>query len=71
MKFEEALARLDEIVAEMESGKAELDSLLALFEEGVSLVKFCNASLDGAERKVRLVKETGEEVPFPEKAEEK
>lgn len=68
MKFEEALARLEEIIAEMENGTAQLDSLLALFEEGVGLVKFCNAALDTAERKVTLVKETGEEVPFPEKA---
>lgn len=67
--FEENLARLEEIVAEMEGGTAELDKLLSLFEEGVSLVKACSASLDKAEQKVKLVKEIGE-VDFTSKTEE-
>ena len=41
MTFESALSRLEEIVRAMESGSAALDSSLALFEEGVGLVKFC------------------------------
>lgn len=41
MSFEEALARLEEIVGEMDSGKAELDKLLELFEEGTTLVRKC------------------------------
>ena len=64
MSFEEALARLEEIVEEMESGKAALDDLLALFEEGVSLVKLCNSKLDSAERKIKLVKGNEEEIAF-------
>ena len=62
--FEEALMRLDEIVSEMDSGKAELDKLLSLFEEGTALVKQCKKELDSAERKVKLVKEAGE-TNFP------
>ena len=64
MSFEEALARLEEIVEEMESGKAALDDMLALFEEGVSLVKLCNSKLDSAERKIKLVKGNEEEIAF-------
>ena len=48
--FEEALMRLDEIVSEMDSGKAELDKLLSLFEEGTALVQQCKKELDSAER---------------------
>ena len=70
MSFEEALSRLEEIVEEMESGKAELDGLLALFEEGVSLVKLCSSKLDSAERKIKIVKENSEEIPFDEATEE-
>ncbi|MBQ9510124.1 MAG: exodeoxyribonuclease VII small subunit [Clostridia bacterium] len=70
MSFEEALARLDEIVGSMENGKAELDELLSLFEEGVSLVKLCNSKLNSAERKIKLVKANGDEVPFENTAEE-
>ncbi len=58
--FEEALARLDEIVSEMDSGKAELDRLLSLFEEGTALVRQCRKELDLAERKIKLVTEDGE-----------
>lgn len=62
--FEEALMRLDEIVSEMDSGKAELDKLLSLFEEGTALVQQCKKELDSAERKVKLVTEVGE-TNFP------
>ena len=55
MTFEEALARLEEIVRALESGSAPLDESLALFEEGVGLVKLCNARLDTAEQKVKLL----------------
>ena len=51
--FEAALARLEEIVKQMESGTAPLDKSLALFEEGVKLVKFCTSELDTAEQKVK------------------
>lgn len=53
--FEESLARLEEIVRLLESGNAPLDSSLALFEEGVSLVRDCGALLDQAEQKVTLL----------------
>ncbi|MBQ0010402.1 MAG: exodeoxyribonuclease VII small subunit [Ruminococcus sp.] len=66
--FEEALARLDEIVRQMETGSARLDESLALFEEGVGLVKFCTGELDRAEQNVKIVQqgEHGEptEKPF-------
>ncbi|MBQ4193473.1 MAG: exodeoxyribonuclease VII small subunit [Clostridia bacterium] len=55
MTFEAAIARLEEIVRALESGSAPLDESLTLFEEGVSLVKLCNARLDTAEQKVKLL----------------
>lgn len=66
--FEEAVKRLEEIVRMLEGGTAPLDESLLLFEEGVSLVKFCNEKLDGAEQKVKMLTFTpdggAEEVPF-------
>lgn len=53
--FEEAMSRLEEIVRALESGAAGLDDSLSLFEEGISLVKLCNAKLEGAEQKVKLL----------------
>ena len=55
MTFEVAIARLEEIVRALESGNAPLDESLALFEEGVALVKLCNSRLDGAEQKVKML----------------
>lgn len=53
--FEEAMARLEEIVRSLEGGTAGLDDSLGLFEEGIALVKLCNAKLEGAEQKVKLL----------------
>ena len=55
MTFEAAIARLEEMVRTLESGSAPLDESLTLFEEGDSLVKLCNARLDTAEQKVKLL----------------
>lgn len=55
MTFETAIARLEEIVRMLESGNAPLDKSLAMFEEGVSLVKLCNSRLDNAEQKVKML----------------
>ena len=52
MSFEEAVARLDKIVRDLENGKAPLSDSLALFEEGVSLVRQCSEELDVAEKKI-------------------
>lgn len=53
--FEEAMVRLEEIVRSLEGGTAGLDDSLGLFEEGIALVKLCNAKLEGAEQKVKIL----------------
>lgn len=55
LAFEEALARLEEIVRALDGGAAPLDESLALFEEGVKLVKLCSGKLDAAEQKVKIL----------------
>ena len=50
--FEEKMARLEEIVARLEKGDAQLSDSLALFEEGTGLVAACRAELDRAEQQV-------------------
>lgn len=52
MSFEEAVARLDKIVRDLENGKAPLSDSLALFEEGVALVRQCTEELDAAEKRI-------------------
>jgi exodeoxyribonuclease VII small subunit len=53
--FEEALAELEKIVAELESGKLGLSDALARYEEGVRHLKGCQQQLESAERRVELL----------------
>ena len=50
--FEENMARLEEIVALLEKGDAQLSQSLSLFEEGTKLIAACSKELDQAEQKV-------------------
>lgn len=54
-KFEDSLARLEEIVKELESGDLSLDLSLKLFEEGIKLSRICNKRLEEAERRVEIL----------------
>ena len=47
--FEENMARLEEIVALLEKGDAQLSQSLSLFEEGTKLAAACRTELDKAE----------------------
>ena len=53
--FEDAMARLDTIVAKLEEDKLPLEEMLARYEEGVALARFCGEKLEAAEQKVRLI----------------
>ncbi len=55
LKFEDALARLETIVAELEKGDLPLDDSLKIFEEGIKLSKTCLKMLDDTERKVEIM----------------
>ena len=51
-KFEDAMDKLETIVREMEAGQMPLDSALKSFEEGIRLIRFCQAKLDDTQRRV-------------------
>jgi exodeoxyribonuclease VII small subunit len=55
LTFEEAIARLERIVAELESGSFSLEDSLAKFEEGIRLGNTCREFLDRAELRVRTL----------------
>jgi exodeoxyribonuclease VII small subunit len=73
-KFEAAMARLEEIVQELETGDLPLEQSLKLFEEGIKLSRLCTKRLDDAERKVEILlkDKNGAMVaqPFDEQEEE-
>ncbi|MBP3936953.1 MAG: exodeoxyribonuclease VII small subunit [Clostridia bacterium] len=58
LTFEQAMTRLEQIVAKLESGKCSLDESIRLFEEGTRLTGFCRQSLDTAEQKIRRLTDT-------------
>lgn len=51
--FEEALKKLEAIVASMESDDLPLETLIARFEEGTRLSQICQAKLAEAELKIQ------------------
>ena len=73
-KFEEALQKLEAIVAKMEEGDLPLEEALKAFEEGVRLAKFCTSKLDEAERKVeKLIRDQAGKIqttPFSEEGDD-
>jgi exodeoxyribonuclease VII small subunit len=50
--FEEARKELERIVAQLESGQADLEEAVALWERGEELHRYCLAKLDAAQGKI-------------------
>ncbi|MET0269125.1 MAG: exodeoxyribonuclease VII small subunit [Sphingomonas sp.] len=55
LSFEEALKRLEGIVARLESGDAALDESIALYEQGDKLRALCEARLQAAQARIETI----------------
>lgn len=55
--FESSMARLDEIVNELEKNERPLDESIKLFEEWLKLVSSCNEKLNDFEKQVKEIME--------------
>jgi exodeoxyribonuclease VII small subunit len=53
--FEGALAELESLVAQMESGDLSLEASLAAYKRGVELTAFCQKTLADAEQQVKIL----------------
>ncbi|MCK5529329.1 MAG: exodeoxyribonuclease VII small subunit [Kiritimatiellae bacterium] len=60
--FEEAMARLEKIVADMEGGELSLEQMITRFEEGQNLIKSCSKTLNEVERKIEILVKKGDTV---------
>jgi exodeoxyribonuclease VII small subunit len=58
MTFEETLARLEEIVDELDGDGVALDRALALFEEGIAHLREASAALGAAESRLKVLQES-------------
>jgi exodeoxyribonuclease VII small subunit len=55
MSFEVAMAELEKVVRDLESGNVELEKSIALYERGAALKAHCEAMLKAAEEKVAKI----------------
>jgi exodeoxyribonuclease VII small subunit len=55
LRFSEALAELESIVAALEGGQLDLEDSLARYERGVALLRACQAKLGEAEQRVTML----------------
>ena len=55
--IESLMARLEEIVKEMEGERLPLDKSLKLYEEGIGLVAKCSEELEAAKRKIKILQQ--------------
>lgn len=55
--YEQALAELDRLVAQMESGQLPLDELLDGYRRGAELLNFCRARLQSVEEQVKVLED--------------
>ncbi|HNT74921.1 MAG TPA: exodeoxyribonuclease VII small subunit [Anaerolineae bacterium] len=53
LSYEQALAELEDIVAQLEGGTLALDETVALYQRGRNLAAHCQRLLDGVDLKVR------------------
>jgi exodeoxyribonuclease VII small subunit len=54
-KFEEDLAELESLVAQIDSGELSLEESINSFEQGVGLVRALNQKLDEVDRRIEVL----------------
>ncbi len=57
LTFEAALAELERVVADMETGKLPLDESLAAYRRGAELLQVCRERLSDAQQQVQVLEE--------------
>ena len=55
LKFEAALAELEQIIQGMEGGRLPLEESIAAYRRGNELLKHCQQQLSDAERKIQVL----------------
>lgn len=55
LSFEQAVAELEKIVSQLESGQGDLENSITAYERGVDLKKHCEAKLKEAEAKIEKI----------------
>ena len=61
--YEDALAELERLVADMEGGQMPLDRLVEGYKRGAELLGYCRGRLDAVEQQVKVL-EDGQLKPW-------
>ncbi len=56
LTFEESIARLEKVVRLLDDGRTSLDESLERYEEGIRLLRHCTQLLDGARRRIEILR---------------
>jgi len=64
LSFEDALAELEELIAQIESGEIGLSDLVDKFQRGNKLISTCSLRLQDAEQKIQLLQQERKGVSF-------
>ena len=57
VRYEDALAELERLVAAMENGQLPLDGLLTHYQRGAELLAFCRDRLQAVESQVKVLED--------------
>ena len=57
LPFEEAIQNSEKLVEELENGKLSLDESVKKFKNGIELAKYCNETLEQAEKQISILLE--------------
>ena len=55
LTFEQSMARLEQIVGEIEQGRVPLEKSIERYAEGIELIKHCRGVIERAEEKIRIL----------------
>ena len=64
MTYEEAIKKLENIVALLESNNVSLEESVKLFQEGITLSQYCDNKLKNIQEKVTQIFENGQLKEF-------
>lgn len=73
LSFEQAMDRLESLVAKLESGDVPLEQAIELYQESMKLSQLCGQKLAEVERKIEMLVEEDSGLatkPFPLNVEE-
>lgn len=65
-KLEEIIVQVEQCIARLEDPQVSLEDSFRYYEQGVAKLKLCNEKVEQIEKKMLMISNEGELVPFTE-----